>query len=90
LATDPDASFRNAAEALDLAKRAAELSDNRDPAILDTLAAALAEAGRFTEAVETAQHALQLAVDQRNTSLPGKISARIKLYQSGSPFRDFQ
>ena len=33
----------------------------KDPAMLDTLAAAYAEAGRFTDAVRTAQAALELA-----------------------------
>ena len=55
LATNPNASIRNGAEAVELAQRAVQLSDGREPAILGTLAAAYAEAGRFSEAVQTAR-----------------------------------
>ena len=61
LATNPNASIRNGPEAVELAQRAVRLSGGRQPAILSTLAAAYAEAGRFSEAVETAQQALDLA-----------------------------
>ncbi len=54
LATAPYASVRNGPEAVDLAQRAIKLSDGKNPVILDTLAAAYAEAGRFAEAVQTA------------------------------------
>ena len=54
LATNPNASIRNATEAVELAQRAVQLSDGREPAVLGTLAAAYAEAGRFPEAVQTA------------------------------------
>ena len=55
LATNPNASIRNGAEAIELAQRAVQLSDGREPAVLGTLAAAYAEAGRFPEAVQTAR-----------------------------------
>ena len=42
LATNPDASVRNAAEAVELAQRALTSSGGNDPAILNTLAAAYA------------------------------------------------
>ena len=61
LATNPNASVRNGAEAAELAERAARLSGGQKPAILGTLAAAYAEAGRFPEAVQTARKALKLA-----------------------------
>ncbi len=54
-ATCPDASFRNEAEAVKVALLALELTRGRDANILDTLAAAYAEAGRFPEAVQTVQ-----------------------------------
>ncbi len=53
LATNPNASIRNGAEATELAQRAVQLSDGREAAVLGTLAAAYAEAGRFSEAVQT-------------------------------------
>ncbi len=54
-ATCPEASFRDGAEAVKWAQRLMELSGDRDANVLDTLAAAYAEAGRFSEAVQTAQ-----------------------------------
>ena len=61
LATNPDASVRSGAEAVELAQRAAKLTDGRRPAILGTLAAAYAEVGRFSEAVKAAERAIALA-----------------------------
>jgi protein O-mannosyl-transferase len=90
LATCPEASVRNGAEAVEVAQRAARLSDSRDPAILDTLAAAYAEAGRFSEAIETARRALDLATEQNNGILANTIRARLKLYQSNTPYRQTQ
>ena len=55
LATSPHTSVRNGPEAVALAERAWTLCGGREPAILGTLAAAYAEAGRFPEAVATAQ-----------------------------------
>ena len=53
-----------------------------------TLAAAYAEAGRFSEAITTAQRALQLAISQNNPALAADLEAELKLYQAGSPFHD--
>ncbi len=50
LATCPRTSVRNGARALDLAQQAERLSGGRTPSILETLAAAYAETGRFSEA----------------------------------------
>ena len=73
LATYPDTSVRNGAEAVTLAQRAVQLSGGREPAVLGTLAAAYAEAGRFPEAVQTARKALDLAVQQNNQSAAKSI-----------------
>jgi tetratricopeptide (TPR) repeat protein len=89
-ATSPEASFRNGAEAVTWAQRAIELTGGRDPIVLDTLAAAQAEEGRFAEAVETAQQALALASHQNNAVLAEDVRARIELYQSGAPYREVQ
>jgi tetratricopeptide (TPR) repeat protein len=86
LATCPQASLRNGNKAVELAQRANQLTGDGNPAILGTLAAAYAEAGRFPEAVETAQRALQLAETQSNTALAEAIRSQMKLYQAGLPF----
>jgi tetratricopeptide (TPR) repeat protein len=86
LAACPQASLRNGNKAVELAQRANQLAGNGNPAFLDTLAIAYAEAGRFPEAVETAQRALQLAETQSNTALADAIRSQMKLYQAGVPF----
>jgi protein O-mannosyl-transferase len=88
LATTPDATLRNGARAVDLAERANQISHGTDPVILGAVAAAYAEAGRFPEAVETAQRAQQLAAAQNNTKLVDALQGQIGFYQTGSPFRD--
>ncbi len=87
LATSPDDSLRNGAEAVTLAERAAQLTGGREPLILDTLAAAYAEAGRFAEAVETARRALTLATEQSKQALAEALKGRIALYEAKAPFR---
>ena len=88
LATCPDATLRNGNKAVELAQRAERLSGGRSPEILDTLAAAYAEAGQFDQAVETAKRALNLSGVQNNRPLAEAIQSRRKLYQTGFPFRD--
>ena len=61
LATSSDASLRNGIDALAYARRAAQLSQGKVPTILGTLAAAYAEAGQFSDAVQTARAAVDLA-----------------------------
>ncbi len=87
LATCPQASLRNGNQAVELARRANQLTGDGNPVVLGTLAAAYAEAGRFPEAVETAQRALQVAGTQSNTALDKALQSQLKLYQAGLPFR---
>ena len=82
------ASDRNGAEAVKLAERAVELSKGREPVYLDTLAMAYAEDGRFTEALETARRALQIAEEKGESSLEGSLNEKISMYQSRHPYRD--
>jgi protein O-mannosyl-transferase len=89
LATWPDASVRNGPKAVALAQRVVELSGGNDPVILSTLAAACAEAGRFPEAIATAQRALLLAEAQSNTPLADELRSQLKLYQAGTPFHEW-
>ena len=90
LATCPEASVRNGAEAVELAQRAVKLSGVRQPAILGTLAAAYAEAGRFSEAMHTARKALDLATQQNEQALARSLEAKLPLYEAGTPFREPQ
>jgi tetratricopeptide (TPR) repeat protein len=61
LATYPDSKSRDGTEAVHLAERACALTERRIPALIDTLAAAYAEAGDFTRAISTAEEALNRA-----------------------------
>jgi tetratricopeptide (TPR) repeat protein/uncharacterized membrane protein YfcA len=86
LATSSDPSLRSGPEAVSLAEKASRLSGGNRPLILRILAAAYAEAGRFTDAVETAQQALGLADAEGNTFLVKALEKEIALYQSGLPY----
>src|ERR1035441_7801006 len=58
-AAHPQAEFRDGAEAVRLAERACQVTTNKEPMMIGTLATAYAEAGRFEEAVATASKAQQ-------------------------------
>ena len=55
--------------------------------MLDTLAAAYAEAGRFEDAVRTAQKALELTKSAAQAETARGIEERLRLYQAGRPYR---
>ena len=88
LATCPESSVRDGARAVEVAKAASRFSGGNNPIIMNTLAAAYAEAGKFPEAVTTAEQALQLAIDQSTTSQADMLRARLALYKAHTPFRD--
>jgi len=87
-ATCPDGQLRDGAEAVRLAERACELDHDQNPLFIGTLAAAYAEAGRFADAVATAQKAEQLAADAGLTAVVEKNRQLLELYQEGKPYRD--
>jgi protein O-mannosyl-transferase len=87
LATHPEAQFRDGPESLQLAHRACELTAFKGVREMATLAAALAENGRFGEAVEAQQRALALAQRER-PDLAAPIEQTLQLYQQGRPFRE--
>ena len=87
LATHPNESLRDGNEAVALAERAIGLSNGWDAGLLDTLAAAYAEAGRFAEAEQTAKTAMDVATRQERPSLVKSLTAKIELYRKGIPFR---
>jgi tetratricopeptide (TPR) repeat protein len=85
LATSPDSSIRNGGEAVELAERATRLTGGREASVLETLAAAYAEAGRLQEALETARRALTLALEGNKQRLAESIRARITSYEGKLP-----
>lgn len=84
LATNPDDKLRNGAEAVRWAKAVCEADKYKQPTLLDTLAAAYAENGNFTEAVKYAEMASGVAQGQ----LAEVMKSRVKLYQSSQPLRE--
>ena len=83
LATSPDLAVRDASEALRVATQAAEQTQYARPDVLDMLALALAEQGRFDEAVETLQRAIDLLNAGGPPQLLRQCEARKALYEAG-------
>lgn len=88
LATDPNPEMRNGKEAVEIAGPLCRETNDRAPEFLSTLAAAYAEAGRFDEAVATAEKARALALAAGNVGLADRNAGRLELYRSGRPYRE--
>ena len=87
-ATSPDDSLRDGTKAIQLASEALRISGNRIPILFRTLAAAYAESGRFSEAIQTAQQGIELANSQRNFKLAAELQGNTAFYQEQRPLRD--
>lgn len=87
-ATHPDAGLRSGSEALALAERAVRETQGLDAGVLDTLAAAYAELGRFAEAQGVADRAGRRARADGDADLARAIEARRDAYRQGRPARD--
>jgi tetratricopeptide (TPR) repeat protein len=87
LATCPDTKLRDSAKALKLANHAAQLTDRKDPGVLETLAAAYAEGGQFTEAIKTVEEAARLCDPATQQSLLETLQNCRQLFESGKPVR---
>ena len=88
LATTDSEPLRNGAEAVTFAEKSVALTARQQPLMLNTLAAAYAEAGRFDEALNTANEALTLSQRANQTNLIQRIQRTITLFQSHTPLRD--
>ncbi len=86
LATSPDASIRNGVKAVELAQQANQLAGGKNPGFLHTLAAACAEAGRFDDAIQNAQKAIELARAAGQPDLVEQLTGELKLYEARLPF----
>ena len=87
LATHADPKLRNGQEAVVLATKAKRLTNGEKFEPLDTLAAAYAEAGQYSNAVVAAQSALQMA-SKISPQAAEEIRGRLRLYEAGQPFRE--
>lgn len=83
IATAPDLETRESGLALSLAKEAVAATKETDALVLDTYAAALAESGKFDEAIVAQGKAIALIGQDKAFS----YNLRIKLYQKKIKFR---
>jgi tetratricopeptide (TPR) repeat protein len=88
LATDPDAALRDGSQAVDLGERACQVTGYRNPQFIGTLAAAYAEAGRFEEAVATANQAKELAARIGRTDLVERNEQLLQLYRNKTTYHE--
>jgi tetratricopeptide (TPR) repeat protein len=90
LATHPDEAIRDGDEAIRWATHVSQMHNNDNPQALLVLATAYAEAGRFDEAVDTAERAAGLAQGNGNEMLSTECDRRLALFREGMPyhFRD--
>ena len=86
LATAPDDAVRDGAEAVRLAERANALTEQQNPVMLTTLAAAYAEAGRFEDAIRTAEQATKLALAAGIEVLANRNRQLLEYYRRGEPY----
>ena len=86
LATTPGLSETEHAGAVHIAQQALAKIGDKDPGVLDTLAAALASDGRFTEAVAAMEQALARAQEQGDSDKVERFRQRLELYKSGQPY----
>ena len=86
LATASDSQLRNGNEAVGLAERACQLTQYKEALLIGTLAAAYAEAGRFSDAVVTAEKAHALALAQGQKDVAARIEQLLELYKSGRAY----
>ncbi len=77
-----DPSYRNGANALQIADQLCQMTNRTSPYLLDVLADALAANGRMNEAIETATEARDLAKKAKLDSLATEIDERIQRYRS--------
>jgi tetratricopeptide (TPR) repeat protein len=87
MSTCPDQKFRNGREALRHASRACFLTSWQDGDSIDTLAAALAEVGDFSQAVSWEQRALTFMKSENNEHQQD-AAKRLELYKAKQPYRD--
>ncbi len=88
LATCREASVRNGKEALELARRAVALSHSKNPDVLGSLAAALAEMGRYNEATTVAERAMGLADQSGDSERRQTLRQQVESYRRHLPYRD--
>jgi tetratricopeptide (TPR) repeat protein len=88
LATGTEAEVRDGRKAVQLAQKACELSQWKVPVIIGTLAAAYAQAGRFEDAVRTAERARDLASEQGVPEVAKRNEELLGLYREKKAYQE--
>lgn len=81
-------SLRNGTRAVVNATKACELTNWKKATTVDTLAAAYAETGDFDPAVKWEKEAIKLLTEEKSAKRQAEFEERLKLYQSGKPYRE--
>lgn len=86
MSTCPAAEFRDGRRAVEYATKAGEVTKWGEPVILETLATAYAETGRFEEAIRWQQKALEHPEYEKEEGV--KAREMIELYRQKKPYRE--
>jgi Flp pilus assembly protein TadD len=86
LATCAEPTMRNGDQAVELAQHANQLSGGENPIVLRTLAAAVAEIGRFPDAQKYLLKAIELARSAGRQEMVDQLTGELKLYQASRSF----
>ncbi len=88
LATSKNSTESDTLEAVKLAEDVCKRDKQKRPGMLDTLAVAYAAAGRYSDAIQTAQKSIALARAAGNVKLANSVTQRLALYKSGKPYKE--
>ena len=88
LATIGNSSVQDANKAIGYAERACKLTAYNNADYLDTLAVSYAAAGKFNDAIMTAEKALSVAKTAGQENTAREIQNRLELYRAGKPYRE--
>jgi tetratricopeptide (TPR) repeat protein len=89
LATGIKDGVRNGQRAVELADKACKLTEYKNAGYLDTLAAAFAEKGEFTDALKWQEEAVK-AASKEPEEVQADIKSRVELYKQKKPYREVQ
>jgi tetratricopeptide (TPR) repeat protein len=87
-ATCPNAEVRDGEKAVEYATKACELTTWENGGYVDTLAAAYAEVGDFTEAVKWQKNAIELFSDEVSEDIRNGLESRLRLYEAGKSYQE--
>ena len=88
LATHPDPKLRSVKDALFLATRASELTQNNNAQVLQSLAAAQAANEQFDQAATTADHAIAITSQSKDAALSAQLTSDANRYRAHQPITD--